>query len=152
MGWNHQPEKTFPCLLSLTELHFWYLMLVNYYNSDLQKKLRNVTDLYLTIHDRHDLTDFFWMMGLCELENYLETQTTIKKWMFGETTISYVKIGNHPIETTIYKWLFGVPGSCRDPRDTPLELGRWGNQPYSKSSQSQGCDFWTWIPDSPKCF
>ena len=35
---------------------------------------------------------------------------TIKKWMFGETTISYVKIGNHPIETTIYKWLFGVPG------------------------------------------
>ena len=40
----------------------------------------------------------------------LEPQTTIKKWMFGETTISYVKIGNHPIETTIYKWLFGVPG------------------------------------------
>ena len=31
--------------------------------------------------------------------------------MFGETTISYVKIRNHPIETTIYKWLFGVPGS-----------------------------------------
>ena len=30
--------------------------------------------------------------------------------MFGETTISYVKIGNHPIETTIYKRLFGVPG------------------------------------------
>ena len=30
--------------------------------------------------------------------------------MFGETTISYVKIGNHPIETTIYIWLFGVPG------------------------------------------
>ena len=26
-------------------------------------------------------------------------------------TISYVKIGNHPIETTIYKWLFGVPGT-----------------------------------------
>ncbi len=41
---------------------------------------------------------------------YLEPQTIIKKWMFGETTISYVKIGNHPIETTIYKWLFGVPG------------------------------------------
>ena len=40
----------------------------------------------------------------------LEPQTTIKKWMFGETTISYVKIGNHPIETTIYKWLLGVPG------------------------------------------
>ena len=32
--------------------------------------------------------------------------------MFGETTISYVKIWNHPIETTIYKWLalgFQVP-------------------------------------------
>ncbi len=25
--------------------------------------------------------------------------------MFGETTISYVKVWNHPIETTIYKWL-----------------------------------------------
>ena len=35
----------------------------------------------------------------------LEPQTTIKKLMFGETTISYVKIGNHPIETTIYKRL-----------------------------------------------
>ena len=42
---------------------------------------------------------------------FLEPQTTIKKWMFCETTISYVKIGNHPSETTIYKWLFGVPGS-----------------------------------------
>ena len=30
--------------------------------------------------------------------------------MFSETTISYVKIGNHPIETTIYKWMFQVPG------------------------------------------
>ena len=40
----------------------------------------------------------------------LETQTTIYKWMFGETTIFYTKIWNHPIETTIYKWLFGVPG------------------------------------------
>ena len=32
------------------------------------------------------------------------------KWMFGETTISYIKVWNHPIETTIYKWLFGLPG------------------------------------------
>ncbi len=39
----------------------------------------------------------------------------LKKWMFGETTISYVKIGNHPIETTIYKWLFGVPGGSVSP-------------------------------------
>ena len=30
--------------------------------------------------------------------------------MFGETTISYVKILNYPIETTIYKWMFQVPG------------------------------------------
>ena len=30
--------------------------------------------------------------------------------MFGETTISYVKIWNHPIETTMYKWMFQVPG------------------------------------------
>ena len=56
------------------------------------------------------------MLILCEsfmrgwIGSYLEPQTTIKKLMFGETTISYVKIGNHPIETTIYKWLFGVPG------------------------------------------
>ena len=40
----------------------------------------------------------------------LEPQTTIFYWMFVETTISYVKIWNHPIETTIYKWMFGVPG------------------------------------------
>ena len=32
--------------------------------------------------------------------------------MFGETTIFYIKIWNHPIETSMYryKWLFGVPG------------------------------------------
>ena len=42
--------------------------------------------------------------------------------MFGETTISYVKIGNHPIETTIYKWLFGVPGRL------PENRGCLGNQ------------------------
>ena len=43
--------------------------------------------------------------------DHLEPQTTIYKWMFGETTIFYIKIWNHPIETSIYKWLFGVPGS-----------------------------------------
>ena len=42
---------------------------------------------------------------------YLEPQTTIFYWMFVETTIPYVKIWNHPIETTIYKWMFGVPGT-----------------------------------------
>ena len=40
----------------------------------------------------------------------LEPQTTIYKLMFGETTIFYIKIWNHPIETIIYKWLFRVPG------------------------------------------
>ena len=39
--------------------------------------------------------------------NYLEPQTTIYKWMFGETTIFYMKIWNHPIETTICTWMFG---------------------------------------------
>jgi len=32
--------------------------------------------------------------------------------MFGETTIFYVMIWNHPVETTIKNWLFGVPGLC----------------------------------------
>ena len=32
----------------------------------------------------------------------------LRFWL-GETTIFYIKIWNHPIETTIYKWLFGVP-------------------------------------------
>jgi len=31
--------------------------------------------------------------------------------MFGETTIFYVMIWNHPVETTIKNWLFGVPGN-----------------------------------------
>ena len=34
----------------------------------------------------------------------------IFKWMLGETTISYINIWNHPIETTIYKKMFQVPG------------------------------------------
>ena len=42
--------------------------------------------------------------------SYLEPQTTSLKWMFGETTISYVKSWNdYPIETTIYKRLFPLP-------------------------------------------
>ena len=35
--------------------------------------------------------------------------------MFGETTISYVMIWNHPIETTIYKQMFQVPGRTITP-------------------------------------
>ena len=42
---------------------------------------------------------------------HLEPQTTIYKWMFGETTIFYIKIWNHPTETSMYKWLFRVPGT-----------------------------------------
>ena len=34
--------------------------------------------------------------------------------MFGETTISHVKILNHPIETTIKNWFFRVPGNSLD--------------------------------------
>ena len=40
-----------------------------------------------------------------EYKIFLEAQRTSLKWMFVETTISYVKIWNHPIETTISKWL-----------------------------------------------
>ena len=41
--------------------------------------------------------------------SYLVPETTSFKWMFGETTISYRKIWNRPIETTIYKQMFQVP-------------------------------------------
>ena len=53
------------------------------------------------------------MTNFSQLYGYynLEPQTTIYKWMFGETTIFYIKIWNHPIEKSIYKLLFGVPGS-----------------------------------------
>ena len=30
--------------------------------------------------------------------------------MFGETTIFYLMIWKHPVETTTKNWLFGVPG------------------------------------------
>ena len=50
----------------------------------------------------------------CEEYIYLEPQTTSLNWMFFETTISYVKVWNHPIETTIYKCLFGLPGRMVD--------------------------------------
>ena len=35
--------------------------------------------------------------------------------MFGETTISQVKVWNHQTETTILKWMFRVPGTCSSP-------------------------------------
>ena len=40
------------------------------------------------------------------INKYLEPQTTIYKWIFGETIIFYIKIWNHPIEMVV----FGVPG------------------------------------------
>ena len=54
----------------------------------------------------------------------LEPQTTILYWMFVETTISYVKIWNHQIETTIYKWMFGVPGVYSDEVRTFLSFSK----------------------------
>ena len=51
-----------------------------------------------------------WIGDVSRVNTFLEPQTTIYKWMFGETTIFYAMIWNHPIETSIYKWLFGVPG------------------------------------------
>ncbi len=49
-----------------------------------------------------------WLPHQKSREIYLEPQTTSFYWMFAETTISYVKIWNHQIETTMYKWIFGV--------------------------------------------
>ncbi len=44
--------------------------------------------------------------------------------MFGETTIFYVKVWNHPTETTIYKQMFQVPG-CTYHNLSPHE-SMWG--------------------------
>ena len=46
-------------------------------------------------------------VDMINVDIYLEPQTTIYKLMFGETTIFYVMIWNHPIEISIYNWLFG---------------------------------------------
>ena len=46
------------------------------------------------------------------IDQHLEPQTTRKKLMFPQTTISYVKDFNCHIGTTICFWLFGVPGSA----------------------------------------
>ena len=59
--------------------------------------------------DRHDL--HFQPLHPSRY-TYLEPETTIYKWMFGETTTFHVKIWNHPIETPIYKQMFQVPGRC----------------------------------------
>ena len=59
-------------------------------------------------HDKPRYT-WEWLAPHLNLLSSLKPQTTIYKWMFGETTIFYIKIWNHPIETSIYKWLFRVP-------------------------------------------
>ena len=72
----------------------------------------------------------FFYRGKSGLNHHLEPQTTIYEWLFGETTIFYVMIWNHPIETSIYKWSFGVPGS-------------WENNffPFSKHPKSRRSEF-----------
>ena len=59
---------------------------------------------------------------------FLVPQTSSFKWMFGETTIFYVKIWNHPTETTIKKWMFRVPGWNWGPLECVCFGVRGGNQ------------------------
>ena len=60
--------------------------------------------------------------------------------MFGETTIFYIKIWNHPIETTKNKWLFGVPGGSfnfRKGSETDSPQIAKGADPYQDWPQLQ---------------
>jgi len=64
----------------------------------------------------------------------LEPETPTLKWMFGETTVSQVKVWNHPIETTIKIWLFRVPGpyniGLRGPYKWPnIDGNNWDYKP-----------------------
>ena len=61
-------------------------------------------------HERMLLFSSLAFLILGPSTSYLVPETTCLKWMFGETTISYVKIWNHQIETTTNKWMFEVPG------------------------------------------
>ena len=54
--------------------------------------------------------------------------------MFGETTIFYIKIWNHPTETTIKKWMFRVPG------------GDFSWNPLPRRGDFC-CPFWGWCAD-----
>ena len=67
-------------------------------------------------------------MGPYLINPYLVPQATSLKWMFGETTISYVKIGNHPIETTTNRWLFGVPGTYNCLENGPIFVNPRGRK------------------------
>ena len=53
-------------------------------------------------HERMLLFSSLAFLILGPSTSYLVPETTCLKWMFGETTISYVKIWNHPIETTTH--------------------------------------------------
>ena len=57
--------------------------------------------------------------------------------MFGETTIFYITIWNHPIETTIYKWLFGVPGQYISHLQPRMELKVMGSGHLAASGDLQ---------------
>ena len=48
------------------------------------------------------------------------------KWMFGETTISYRKNWNHPVETTIYKQMFQLPGKHQPTKTTTTFFQAFG--------------------------
>ena len=60
--------------------------------------------------------------------------------MFGETTIFYLKIWDHPTETTIKKWLFSwlvrtTPTLLR-PFARHLGSGKWSSIAHASSSLS----------------
>ena len=64
--------------------------------------------------------------------------------MFGETTIFYVKIWNHPTETTKKTWLFRVPGNFWSPSIS--RRWRWGFYVWIRvGAQSLGAaKWWKW--------
>ncbi len=65
--------------------------------------------------------------------------------MFGETTISHVKILNHPIETTIKNWLFRVPGQYYFGHISLIQKSdsAFGNPARPMSSPMQR--LWMWL-------
>ena len=74
--------------------------------------------------------------------------------MFGETTISYVMIWNHPIETTIYKQMFQVPGRTITPIKWPKNhMGlKWDeSSPYTYKGAGSNLTlhFWSWFFGDP---
>ena len=62
--------------------------------------------------------------------------------MFGETTISYVKNWNHPVETTTNKWMFGVPGFC-----VSRNTGDFSLTPLNGVDHQPGCIQIVWGHD-----